>query len=168
MIAEAKLDELMMVPSERRAEVLARLCAESDVDEARELLAGHFNICDALAPWATELRAQFERVEFVTDEESTVPALPVIVYRAAWEDDNVDNALSWTTDLEFAKRFCKGLTGPRAKLILNTYRDDVDAVIFQGICVKAFGWLNSREESEIVADEVVEIMPILRLETVKA
>jgi hypothetical protein len=125
------------------------------------MLAEWFNLCDALAPWRDDLREQFERVGFVTDTDDAL-VLPATVYRAAWEDDDVENALSWTLDLAIAELFCKGLTSPRA-WFLGIKRDDVEAYIWQATCLEAFGYLDSREEQEVIAKTLTNITPIAKL-----
>jgi hypothetical protein len=155
---------LSLVGSEHRAGVLVdELRRTPSKPSARKMMREWFNICDALAPWRDELRGEFERIGFVTDTKEPLE-LPVTVYRAAWEDDDVEHALSWTLDREIAERFCKGLVSPRA-WFLGIKRDDVDAYIYEGTCVEAFGYLTSRGEAEVIARTVENIRPIAQLVT---
>jgi hypothetical protein len=157
-----QIDRLLgMAGSERRAEVLVRVLAEVTPEEGNELLGYWFNMCDALAPWAAELRREFLRCGFVTDTEDKL-FLPVTVYRGAWEDDDTASALSWTTDLETAQKFCRIMVGPRG-WFLGLNRTDSTPTVFRGICVKALGYLNEREEHEVIADQVIEIEAIQQL-----
>lgn len=159
-------ERLTMVPSERRAEVLVEAVRASSKRQGRELLRDWFYLCDALAPWRHELREQFERVGYVSDTAAR-PTMPATVYRAAWEDDATEEALSWTLDRAVAERFCRYLTGIRAKLVLGIYRDDVDAMIFQGTALGALGYITGRQEAELIPTKVVDIHPIAKLVTVE-
>lgn len=165
-VKENDARRLALVGSENRAAVLAEIANEASPAYGRKLLAEWFNMCDALAPWTAELRSAFERCGYVTDTDERLE-LPVVVYRAAWEDDDTASALSWTTDLEFAKRFCKGLTSMRARF-LGIYRDDVDAFIYEANCTRAYGYLTSRGESEVIAAEVEDIHAVAQLVAVPA
>lgn len=153
---------LALVGSEDRAAVLVEALQTTESKKTkRKLLREWFNLCDALAPWRHELREQFELAGFVTDNHIR-PKAPVLVYRAAWEDDDVETSLSWTTDRAIAERFCMGLVSPRARF-LGIYRDDVEAYIWQGICTEMLGYLMGRDESEVIAKTVIDIQPIATL-----
>lgn len=150
---------LALVGSEHRAAVLAEVVRDTPHrPTARRLLRDWFNVCDALAPWADELRTEFERLGYVTDTHERL-TLPCIVYRAAWPDDDAARALSWTTERDDAERFARILVGPRA-WFLGIKRDDVDPHIFRGICTEAYGYLTSRDEHEVIAKTVREVEPI--------
>jgi hypothetical protein len=154
--------DLAMAGSENRAPVLLGALQQVSPEVGNELLRDWFSVTEAIGPLRHELREQFVRCGYVTDTDETLK-LPVVIYRAGWEDDEPETGLSWTTDLDFAKKFCRMLTGMRARF-LGYYREDGDAVIWQGICVSALGYLNGREEHEVIPAEVVEVQPILRLE----
>lgn len=155
---------IALCASETRAGVLVEMAQKATVPQARKLLREWFNACDALAPWRDELREQFVRVGFVTDTKKKL-TLPVTVYRAAWEDDDVARSLSWTTERAVAERFCRGLVSMRARF-LGIYRDDIDPVIWQATCHKALGYFTSRDESEVIPAVLTGIEPIARLERV--
>lgn len=163
--------ELSMAGSENRAPVLvAALDAARTKKEKAELLREWFNLCDALAPQRHDLRRHFKAVGWVTDADEH-PDFPVTVYRAAWEDDDVETALSWTTSREKAEWFARYLTGPRA-WFLGIRRDDEDVVpyIWQATCESAFAYFNGRDEHEVVPEILSDIEPIamlLREESVK-
>lgn len=150
---------LALCGSESRAGVLVEAVRETPhKPTARKLLADWFNVCDALAPWRDALREQFERVGFVTDADDPLN-LPATVYRAAWPDDVLDRALSWTLDREIAEMFARQLISPRG-WFLGLKRDDCDPHIYQGVVTEAFGYLTSRGESEVIAKTVIAIEPI--------
>lgn len=165
--ASGDWDKLLgFADSQNRAAVLVEAldhCTEAD--ERTSLLAEWFNSCDALAPQREQLRAHLEQTTFFTDEEgaASVPNFPVTVYRGAWDDDETDLALSWTTDLTFAERFARGLVGARARLILGMYREEGTPTIYRGTCVEAYGYLNSRGEHEVIAKKVRAVRPISQL-----
>jgi hypothetical protein len=156
--------KLALVGSERRAPLLVDILqtTESKVSK-RQLLRDWFSSCDALAPWRHDLAEQFDIAGYVTDaKKSEQPALPVTVYRGAWEDDDVETALSWTTDLERAEWFARYLTSVRA-MFLGIHRTDVSPVVFQGTCTEAYGYLTGRGEHEVVAKTVEDIEAISML-----
>lgn len=159
--------QIGLADSQHRGGVLlAALEAEPDDDKAREMLASWFNACDALKPWAKGLRDQFARVGFVTDDPDVPPpTMPVKVYRGAWDDDDPETALSWTTRREVAEAFCRGLVGMRAKIVFGIDRPDNTPTIYQGLCVYALGWITGRGEAEIVAGRhsVQMVQPIAQL-----
>jgi hypothetical protein len=155
-----------LADSQNRAAVLVKALEQTKSKKAaRELLNHWFNLCDALAPWKDQLRAQFDRVGWVTDADEEVD-YPVTIYRAGWADDDVEGALSWTTDLEVAKRFAQGLYGLRSRLILGTYREDVEAMIWQATCWDAYAYFDGRSEKEVVPKLLTDIEPILELQRV--
>lgn len=157
--------QLVMAGSEIRAPVLAQaLRATRGKKAKRQLLADWFNVCEALAPAREELRVQMELAGFFTDHDGAPPELPVTVYRAAWEDDEAELALSWTTDLAVAERFCKGLVSLRA-MFLGIYRDDVDAYVWRATCTEMYGYLTGRDEHEVIAKTLEDVEPIASLIT---
>lgn len=156
-------ERLMMAGSERRAPVLVDVLRETESDdEARELLRDWFNMSEAISPWTAELREQFERVGYVTDDEDFELELPVTVYRAAYEDDDVESALSWTTSLETAHFFARHHTSIRAAF-LGLYRDDVDMVIWRDTMHEAHAYFNGRGEHEVVPRRITDIEAIQKL-----
>lgn len=160
---------LIRVDSQNRAAVLLDVVRQADEETGRDLLAHWFNNCDALAPWTDGLRAEFERVGFVTDadEDDDPLELPATVYRGSWEDDDHDTALSWTLDQKVAKSFCLGLVSLRSRIILGMYREGVDAYVWQGTCTEAYGYLLGRSEHEVIAKTVIDVFPIGKLVTGK-
>jgi hypothetical protein len=163
---------LVMADSQNRAGVLvAALRDTPDPAEKAKLLAGNFNICDALAPWRDELREQMELSDFFTDaddgETIKVPKFPRYVYRGAWEDDEAELALSWTTSQKQAEWFASYLTSIRAAF-LGIRREGVTPVVFRARCHEAFGYLNGRGEQEVVAKRLTSVTPILALQEVPA
>lgn len=167
MANDAVTERLVRVGSEARAQVLAQEAAKASPAQARKLLAEWFNLCDALEPWADQLRAQFERVGFVSDSDTPAPKPPLVVYRAAWNDGDPVKALSWTGSLDRAKWFAKYLTGVRAQW-LGMKRTDGQVLVYRGLCTEMFGYLTSRGEEEVIAKSVIDIEPILALVTVPA
>jgi hypothetical protein len=155
-------ERLALVGSEDRAAVLLACVREATVEEGRALLAYWFNMCDALAPWAVELREEFRRCAPVLSDEAILPETPVRVYRGAWHDDDTAAALSWTLDQEKAEWFARYLTGMRAGF-LGIRRDNATPVVFQGMCVEVLGFITTREEFEVVAGRVVRVEPIRAL-----
>ena len=156
---------LMMVGSESRTPVLIGALAATESKEAKQkLLADWLNMCEAQSPFREELREQLELAGFFTDdEEGAPPETPVTVYRAAWEDDEAERALSWTTERSVAEFFCRHHTSFRA-MFLGIYRDDVDMVIWQGTCHEMYGWLTGRSESEVIAKTLSDVEPIALLQ----
>lgn len=153
---------LMMADSQNRAPVLVAALNATRGKKARaDLLRDWFNCCDALAPERHDLRRHFHEVGWVTDSDD-VPEFPATVYRAAWEDDDVDTALSWTTDRAVAERFAHGLGSIRAKF-LGIYRDDVTPYIWQATCESAYAYFNGREEHEVVPEILTDVEPIAML-----
>ncbi len=143
-------ERLSLVGSEDRAAVLLEIVRECDPEHGRALLAHWFNICDALQPWAVELRAEFRRVGFVTDDETvTQPFQRFTVWRGAWHDDPEETALSWTRKRETAEFFCRYLTGPRA-WFLGIRREDSIPCVWKATCVEALGIITGREEDEVI------------------
>jgi hypothetical protein len=162
--ARGDWNELLgLADSQNRAERLVEACRAVSDDEARHLLTEWFNICDALEPWRDELREQFERVGYVTDDPAIVLDLPVKVYRGAWEDDDAWLALSWTKSRAIAERFARGLTGMRSRFVLGTYREGVTPYIFEADCTEAYGYLTGRDEHEVIAKALVNVRPIAAL-----
>ena len=164
--------ELMMADSGTRAHALvAALQATPDPAEKAKLLGGWFNSCDALSPWRDELREEMELSDFFTDGDEhdpvKVPKFPRYVYRGAWEDDDAEVALSWTTKQKTAEWFARYLTSPRA-MFLGIYRDDVEPLVFRARCHEAYGFLNGRGEHEVVAKRLTAVKPILALRAVPA
>ena len=146
---------LALVGSENRAEVLVELLQQTPSKKtARKLLRDWFNVCEALAPWTADFREQFERVGYVSDSEEKLD-FPITVYRAAYEDDDIDNALSWTTSRATAEFFARHHTSFRAQF-LGLYRDDVDMLIWQGTAHSALAYFTGRDEHEIVPGEVTD------------
>lgn len=148
---------------DRAAELVRRLQAAPSVRGKQRLLREWFNMCDALAPWADQLREQFELAGFVTDVKDGIPSTPVMVYRGAWHDDDLNKALSWTTDRAIAERFARGLVGMRSRLILGTYREDSTPTIFTGACAQMLGYFDSRGEKEVVCGKVLGAHAIAEL-----
>jgi hypothetical protein len=155
-------NRLMMADSQNRAPVLvAALDAARGKKAKADLLREWFNCCDALAHERHTLRIFFAQVGWVTDSDE-VPEFPVTVYRAGWEDDDVDTALSWTTDKEVAERFARGLSSMRAQF-LGIYREGVVPYIWQATCESAFAYFNSRDEKEVVPEILSDVEPIAML-----
>lgn len=151
---------LALVGSEDSAAVLVDALQTTESKKTkRKLLSEWFNCCDALGSHRHELREQFLLAGFVTDTAAAPPETPVHVYRAAWEDDDIYTALSWTTERSVAERFCRGLTSPRA-MFLGIYRQDVEAYVWQATCVQMLGYLEGRGEYEVIAGEVDNAEPI--------
>jgi len=158
-------ERLGLVGSEARARVLVdELRRTPSKPSARRLLREWFNLCDALEPWSDDLREQFERVGFVTDAKDRLE-LPATVWRAAWSDNDVARALSWTADVDTAERFARYLTSHRAWW-LGIKRDDAEPWIWKGECTEAYGYLTSRNEDEVIAKTVVNIIPVAALRLV--
>lgn len=162
---EAAHRRLSLVGSERRAPVLLEEVRFASIEDARTLLAEWFNCCDAMADQADALREQFVRCGFVTDTDEKL-VLPAIVYRAGWESDDPAKGLSWTKDLAFAERFCRGLFGPRA-WFLGLRRDGERAVVWEAVCTEALGYLTGREESEVIPAKLERIQPLMGFEAVE-
>ena len=158
---------LMLTGSEARAAVLVRALRESDDEAARELLAHWFNLLDAFGDHTADVREQFERLGFVTDDlDGTMPDLPVTVYRAQWGKDPVpEEALSWTARRDVAERFAHYLTGARA-WFLGIKREDDEPWVWQATAHEAYGWFTSRDEEEIVPKRLTDLHPIAKLITV--
>lgn len=159
-------DLIGFADSHHRAAVLVEALGHCTSKAARtHLLREWFNACDALAPQREQLRAHLGQTDFFTDEAgaATPLQLPVTVYRGAWHDDEVEAALSWTTDLTFAERFCCSLVGPRARYVLGIYREDATPTVFRATCLEAYAFLNSRGESEVVAKRLTAIEAISEL-----
>jgi hypothetical protein len=156
---------LALVGSENRAQVLVDILDHTDdAGEARDLLAEWFNVCDALAPYRHDLRRHLERVHAAGLTIGGPADTPCVVFRGAWEDDDAASALSWTTSLDVAQRFARGLTGMRAQF-LGIRREGVNALVFRGVCLDAYGALDDREEQEVVARTVRSVEPIQKLVT---
>lgn len=157
---------LMFADSQHRAGVLvAALQDTPDPAEKAKLLADNFNICDALLPWREELREEMEQSDFFIDGEPfeyTVPKFPRYVYRGAWEDDEAELALSWTTSKKRAEWFASYLTGMRAAFLGIRRREGVSPVVFRARCHEAYGYLNGRGEQEVVAKRLTAVTPILK------
>lgn len=155
--------QLVMAGSEIRAPVLVRaLQATPEPEGKRRLLSDWFNVCEAIAPCREELRAEMELAGFFSDDGGAPPEVPVTIYRAAWEDDEAERALSWTTDRSVAERFCRGLVSLRA-MFLGIYRDDVEAYIWRATCTEMYGYLKGRDESEVIAKTLEDVEPIAAL-----
>ena len=156
---------LMMAGSESRTPVLvAALSATPGKEEKRKLLAHWLNMCEAQSPFREELREQLELAGFFSDdEEGAPPVVPVTVFRAAWEDDEAERALSWTTSRAVAEFFCRHHTSLRA-MFLGIYRDDVDIYIWRATCHEMYGWITGRGESEVIAKTVTDVEAIASLE----
>ena len=152
---------LALCGSENRVPVLIEaLQATADEEGKRKLLVEWLNLCEAYAPWREELREQMELAGFFTDdEEGAPPVVPVTVFRAAWEDDEAERALSWTTSRAVAEFFCRHHTSLRA-MFLGIYRDDVDIYIWRATCHEMYGWITGRGESEVVAKTLTDVEPI--------
>lgn len=160
--------ELSLVGSEDRARVLvAALDGVPSRKAKAALLREWFNLCDAQAPYRVELWDAFAAVGWVTDveDDALLPEFPVTVYRAAWEDDEIEDALSWTTSREVAERFARGLTSMRARF-LGIYRDDVEPWIWQATAESAYAYFNDRGEHEVVPQVLTDVEPIAVLRTV--
>ena len=153
-----------MVGSEHRAPVLVHVLRGVSPEVGNILLRDWFSICEAIGEYRHDLREEFVRCGFVTDTEEKLD-LPATIYRAGWADDDPETGLSWTLDLDFAKKFCKGLTSIRAQF-LGYYRHDSEAYIWQGRCDEALGFLQTREESEVIPAKVYDVEPILKLVTI--
>lgn len=157
---------LMLHDSQTRGPALVTALSQvPDKTGKTALLRDWFSSCDALAPVREQLRAHLEDTDFFTDEsgDGNVPDFPVVVYRGAWDDDDAEHALSWTTDRAFAERFCRGLTGMRARLVLGIYREDATPTIFRAVCTEAYGFLNDRAEHEVIAKTLRSVEPVSQL-----
>jgi hypothetical protein len=160
-------EALCQAGSENRAAVLIACLDECTTIEAkRALLADWFNVCEANAPYRHELREHFAAAGWLTDEagRDEPPDFPCTVYRAAWEDDDVETALSWTTSKETAEFFARHLVSLRAQF-LGIYREDVDPWIWEATCESAFAYFNDRGEFEVVPEILSDIRPIAVLQT---
>jgi len=160
-------EALLFADSQHRAGVLVSALRDTpDPAEKAKLLSDNFNICDALSPWRDQLREEMEKSDFFTDAEDgetiKVPKFPCYVYRGAWEDDEAELALSWTTSLKRAKWFAGYLTGMRAAF-LGIRREGVEPVVFRARCHEAYGYLTGRGENEVVAKRLTAVKPILAL-----
>jgi len=154
--------------SQHRAAVLVHeLQRTPSKPSARKMLREWFNLCDALAPYVDDLREQFKRVGYVTDDPKTKLTFPVTVYRGAWDDDEAERALSWTLDRSVAEKFCRMMTGLRWTLVFGISRPDHDPVVWQATCWDALGYFNDREEREVIPSVLTDVQPIARLVTVK-
>ena len=155
---------LMLTGSEDRASVLVSALRDSDVDTARSMMAHWFNLLDAMSEHTAELREQFERLTFVTDDENgLLPDLPVTVFRAQWgSDPTPEHALSWTARRDVAERFAKYLTGPRAWFLGIKHEDD-EPWIWEAQAHEVYGWFVSRDEEEIVPKLLTDLRPIAKL-----
>lgn len=160
---------LALVGSENRAAVLVDVLRSTPSKVSkRKLAAEWFNVCEAIAPWVEDLRDEFEGIGFITDaKKSEIPDLPVTVYRAAYADDDIENALSWTTSKETAEFFARHHTSLRARF-LGLYRDDAEMRIFEGTATEAYGYLTGRGEAEVIAKTVEGIEAIAALRKVEA
>lgn len=161
MNMEEANSRLARCDSQHRAEVLVELLNNADDKEAGQLLLEWFNLCDALSPWVDGLRDHFERVGYVSNEPGILNT-PLTIYRAAWEDDVPEKALSWTLDYEFAEKFGKGLFGARSQF-LGLYRPDSEAVIWKAEATEIYAYITSRNESEIVPRTIVNIEEFARI-----
>ena len=168
MYDEAKWDHpLAMAGSENRAPVLlAALLSTPEPEGKRALLTGWFSVCEALRPWAVELREQARLAGYFTDapDEPVIEA-PVTVYRGAWEDDDTSIAISWTLKRETAEFFCRMISGPRGAF-LGMHREDVVPHVYQATATEVLGYLNGRDEAEVVVGGVEDVEPIAALVTV--
>lgn len=157
---------LAIVGSENRAEVLVAECVAAKVPSARRLLRDWFPSSEALWPWRFELREQFERVGYVTDTKEELE-FPLTIWRAAYADDDIDNALSWTTSRETADFFARHHTSIRAQF-LGLYRDDMPMLIWRATCDEALAYFTNRGESEVVPVEVYDVEAVAELVTASA
>lgn len=142
----------------RGGELVKILQARPDAEFKNKLLKRWFPDCEALKPWLNELREEFHKAGFVADTDEALQ-LPVRVYRAAWDGDDAQCALSWTTDLEVAKIIAAMCNSDRGRY-LGIHRDDVCMKIYTGICTEALGYLVARGESEVIAGNVEDIETI--------
>lgn len=166
---EATWDEpLAMAGSETRGGVLvAALKATPDPIDKRQLLAEWFSVCESLRPYLDELREQARLAGYFTDspDEPEITA-PVVVYRGAWEDDDTERAISWTLKRETAEFFCRMISGPRGAF-LGMHRADAEPHVFRGLATEVLGYLNGREEHEVIVGAIRNVEAISALRTVK-
>ena len=168
MYDEAKWDEpLSMAGSETRGGVLvAALKDTPDPYDKRELLSHWFSVCESLRPYLGELREQARLAGYFTDSpDEPVVKAPVVVFRGAWADDDVWSAISWTLKRETAEFFCRMISGPRG-WFLGMARDDVEPHVFQATATEVLGYLNGREEHEVIVGAVKDVAPISALRKV--
>jgi hypothetical protein len=154
--------EIGMIGSENRAPVLLWGLNQVGPEEGNELLRDWFSVTEAIGEYADALREQFIRCGYVTDTEEKLD-LPATIYRAQWDGTDPHRGLSWTTDLEFAKKFARMMFSIRGQF-LGLHRPDTDALIWIAQCEKALAYFQDRQESEVVPAEVINPEPILMLQ----
>lgn len=154
--------EIGMAGSENRAPVLLWGLDQVNARSGNKLLRDWFSLTEAIGDYAGPLRDHFMRCGFVTDTKEEL-ALPATIFRAGWEDSDPYLGLSWTTDLEFAKKFARMMFSMRGKF-LGLHRPNMDALIWVAQCDEALAYFQGRQEHEVIPAEVLGPEPILMLE----
>ena len=155
--------QIGLAGSEHRTPVLLWGLQQVNERSGRVLLREWFSLCEAIGEHAPALRREFLRCGYVTDTKKELE-LPATIYRAGWADTDPLLGLSWTTDLDFAKKFAKMLFSIRGQF-LGLYRPDTEAYIWEATCDEALAYFQGRQESEVVPAEVIDCLPILSLRT---
>lgn len=168
MYDEAKWDHpLSMAGSETRGGVLVAALKDTPEPEGKNaLLREWFSVCESLRPYLGELREEARIAGYFTDTPDEKVEAPVTVYRGAWADDDVWSAISWSLKRETAEFFCRMISGPRG-WFLGMARDDVEPHVFQATATEVLGYLNGRDEAEVIVGAVKDVAPISALRTVK-
>lgn len=154
--------EIGMAGSENRTPVLLWGLNQVNARSGNKLLREWFSLCEAIGEYADPLREHFIRCGYVTDTKEEL-ALPATIFRAGWEGTDPEKGLSWTTDLEFAKKFARMMFSVRGQF-LGLYRPNTDALIWVAQCEQALAYFQGREEHEVIPAEVLGAEPILMLE----
>lgn len=153
--------EIGMAGSENRTPILLWGLNQVSPRSGNKLLREWFSLCEAIGEYADPLRAQFVRCGFVTDTKEKLD-LPATIYRAQWDGCDPETGLSWTTDLEFAKKFARMMFSIRGKF-LGLHQPETDALIWIAQCEEALAYFQGRDEHEVVPAEVINPEPILML-----
>lgn len=156
--------EIGMAGSENRTPILLWGLNQVSPRSGNKLLREWFSLCEAIGEYAPMLREQFIRCGYVTDTKER-PEFPVTIYRAQWDGADPAAGLSWTTDLEFAKKFARMMFSMRGRF-LGLYRPDTDALIWEATCFDALAYFQGRDEHEVIPKEVIACFPILSLSPV--
>jgi hypothetical protein len=153
--------EIGMAGSESRTPVLLWGLNQVGPKEGNELLREWFSLCEAIGEYAPALREHFIRCGYVTDTPEK-PDIPGTIYRAQWDGGDPEAGLSWTTDLEFAKKFARMMFSIRGRF-LGLYQPDCDALIWEATCEEALAYFQGRDEHEVIPAKFIDPMPILSL-----
>ena len=114
-------------------------------DELRDLLALHWNRCDAPGDTIEAVLALFHRAGYVSDSDDQLTG-ELTVYRGTFGDDP-SRGLSWTLDEDKARWFAtRGARGvPRDRSTQTVWRATVNAA-------DILGYFTDRDEAEVVID----------------